>query len=372
MFQLKSGTDTYDFDIDGSVQLAGAAVGTWTTDKTNQIVLTPTAGGAPTVFVVDWLFNNNNQLQILSGGAQVFNFHQGTALPLYSNLKDVLVVQPDSAAPFTFELRGTWAFNANNELTIQLGTQLSTFDGFLQDSSGQFSYHFFDLANPATGNESVLQFPGTWVHTVENGKSVVVLHYDTEDGKGGDFTLPGTINLDPSINEFVYNYDKGTDSFSLQFVGTLHISSDFTISYKLDRDSTASGPETTFSLDAQFNKTDFNGDLELTLKNTAGGSTAITVGGNFTAVLGGNTLDVGFHFTQPASGNTQAFGFNGEFKSKDGSTDLTWDFERSSTSTSVSLSGHFKIGPASIEDRFTLTAANGQITGIHELFGISF
>jgi hypothetical protein len=125
-------------------------------------------------------------------------------------------------------------------------------------------------------------------------------------------------------------------------------------------------------MDAAFNKTDFNGNLELRLKQAAGTGMAITIGGDFTAVLGSDSLTVGFQFTQPASGNSQSFGFDGEFKSKDGSTDLTWNFASNSMSTSVSLDGHFKIGPATMEDRFTLTAANGQVTGINALFGISF
>src|SRR5215469_4694217 len=296
MFQLTSGNDTYDFNIDGSVQLAGASAGTWTTNTTNQIVLTKVAAGGTVPFDVDWLFNNNNQLQVLSGGAPVFNFHSGAALPLYSNNKDVLVVQPDSNASFTFQLRGPWQFSDQNELSITIGKQNSVLDGFLQDTTGQFSYHFFDLASPATGNENVLTFAGTWEPTVVDGKNTLILHYDTEDGKGAVFTLPGSVNLDPSINEFVYNYDKGTNSFSLQFVGTLHVSSDFTVTYKLDVDS-AAGAAPTITLDTRFAKNDFNGNLELSVKDAGGSQQTITIGGDFTAVVGGGSLKVGFHFT---------------------------------------------------------------------------
>ncbi len=372
MFQLTNATNTFDFNIDGSVEQAGAAAGTWTTDTNNQIALTPSDGSAPTIFAVDWLFNNNNQLQIMSSGASVFNFHSGAALPAYSNDKDILIVTPDSAAAFNFQLRGTWNFNAQNLLVLTLGAQSSTFDGFLQDTSGQFSYHFFDLANLAGSNENVLQFPGEWSHTVVDGKSVVVLHYDTADGKGADFTLPGTINLDPSVNEFAYSYDKGTDTFGLQFVGTLHIASDFTITYKLDDESSPSGNGATFSMEAQFVKTNFSGNLDLQLKSAGGTGTTLTIGGDFTAVLGGNTLDVGFHFTQPNSGNAQAFGFNGDFKTSNG-TDLSWDFEMNGPSTAITIDvENFRLGPATIGDKFTLTTQNGQVTAIKELFGIQF
>jgi hypothetical protein len=372
MFELTSGTTAFDFGIDGSVQQGGAPAGNWTTDANNQIVLTPSDGSPATTFAVDWLFNNNNQLQVMSGGAPVFNFNSGAAVPAYSNDKDILIVTPDSGAGFNFQLHGTWNFNNQNLLVLTLGTQQSTLDGFLQDQAGQFSYHFFDLANLATGNENVLQFPGTWTHTNVDGKSVVVLHYDTADGKGADFTLPGNINLDPSINEFAYTYDKGTDTFNLQFVGILHISSDFTVTYSLDDMSSPSGKGFTFKLDTKFVKKNFSGDLDLQLQNATGTGTTLTIGGNFTAVLGGGTLDVGFHFTQPNSGNTQSFGFNGDFVTANGTT-LGWDFEVNGPDETITFDAeNFKLGPFTGSERFKLEAQNGTVVSVQELFGIKF
>src|SRR3954454_21156563 len=113
MFQLTQGADTFSLDITGAVQTGGAPAGQWTTDKTNQIVVTKTDGTTVTI-PVDWAFNTQNQLRLLSIGAEVFNFHGGTALPIYSNLKDVLVAQPDSSAPFTFQLRGVWTFDVHH------------------------------------------------------------------------------------------------------------------------------------------------------------------------------------------------------------------------------------------------------------------
>src|SRR3954451_20548471 len=107
MFQLKKGSQTFDFDITGAVQSGGAPAGNWTTNKSNQILLTHTDGSTD-AFDVAWGFNPDNQLRILTGAAELFNFHAGAALPLYSNQKDVLAVQPDSGAPFSFPLQGTW------------------------------------------------------------------------------------------------------------------------------------------------------------------------------------------------------------------------------------------------------------------------
>jgi hypothetical protein len=83
--------------------------------------------------------------------------------------------------------------------------QKSVLNGFLQDPEGQFSYHFFDLANVAGGNEKVLQFPGNWRHAAENGTPGLNFDDEKEDGTAGTFDLPASINLDPNINEFVYD-----------------------------------------------------------------------------------------------------------------------------------------------------------------------
>src|ERR1044071_3816111 len=105
MFQLTQGSDTYDLDITGAAQSGGNPAGQWTTHKTNQVVLTKT-DGSTVPFDVAGGFHENNQLVVSAGSKPGFNFNGGAALPLYSNQKDVLIVQPDSSAPFTFPLRG--------------------------------------------------------------------------------------------------------------------------------------------------------------------------------------------------------------------------------------------------------------------------
>jgi len=372
MFQLKKGNQTFDFDINGAVQSAGIAAGKWTTNKSNQIVVTH-VDGCTDVFDVAWGFNGSNQLRILSGGNELFNFHATTALPLYSAQKDVLVVQPAAGQPFTFPLRGSWGIDAQHNLTLAIGAQNSTIDGFLQDADSQFSYHFFDLANVAGGNESVLTFPGVWRHATENGVPKLDFDYEKDDGGAGTFDLPAKLDLDPNINEFVYNYDKNSQSFQVQFAGTLHIDSDFKISYRLStQTSSGTGITTTFNIDAMFHKNDFDGDLKLAVRKSNGAPGAeLSLGGSFAPKIGTSTLQVGFNYAQPASGHSQTIGFNGTFKSATG-TDVQWAFTRNSTAMTVDLSTHVVIGSVRTEEKFNLTAQNGHIVGIHALLGIHF
>lgn len=369
MFQLTKDSDTFDFDITGQVQSGGQPAGAWTVNPSNQIVLTRT-DGATVLFDVGWRFNDRNQLGILAGNTEVFNFHSGPAVPLYSSQKDVLVVRPDDQNAFSFLLHATWRLDDQHNLVATINGLESVLDGFLQDPEGQFSYHFFDLVNVA-GNENVLQFPGAWRHAVSgDGKVVLAFDYEKEDGSTGTFELPGNANIDPSFNEFVYDYDKGSNSYRLQFVGTLHVSSDFTITYRLDRQTTS----TTFSLAAAFHQPNFNGNLALALKRTDGSGApgdTLTIGGDFTAVLGAGNLSVGFHFTQPLSGNNQSFGFNGSFVAKN-KNDVTWQFESNSTTMSINVSAHIQLGDVWTEERFKLTTQDGQVVGIQALFGIQF
>lgn len=66
-FQLKSGSDTLAFDIDGSVSAGGAKVGQWTVTPDNKIKVTKTAGGDVAIGV-DWHVNDKNQLELRQSG----------------------------------------------------------------------------------------------------------------------------------------------------------------------------------------------------------------------------------------------------------------------------------------------------------------
>src|ERR1700685_4383222 len=116
-FQLTSNGLTYTFDTAGGVSLGGQAVGSWTTNAANQIVVTLAAGGSP-AFSVVWTFNNKNQLTVGSEHGEIFNFASGGLYNSYSTRDAALVVKPDRAADFTFALNGDWAMTPDHSLTL--------------------------------------------------------------------------------------------------------------------------------------------------------------------------------------------------------------------------------------------------------------
>jgi hypothetical protein len=67
-FQLKSGADTFDFDITGEVSKNGARVGLWTVTPDNTIMLNQDAGGT-VPFDVSWQVNPLNQLELSQANA---------------------------------------------------------------------------------------------------------------------------------------------------------------------------------------------------------------------------------------------------------------------------------------------------------------
>jgi hypothetical protein len=73
-FNLTSGTDTLTCDIAGQVTQGGAAFGTWTVTKDNQISIQPTAGAATSI-PVNWSFSAANELTLAQPGTtNSFNF----------------------------------------------------------------------------------------------------------------------------------------------------------------------------------------------------------------------------------------------------------------------------------------------------------
>jgi hypothetical protein len=77
-FQLKKGTDTFDFDTAGAVSKAGVALGTWSTNDTNQVVISKADGTIP--IDVTWRFNADNHLVLQANGADVFDFSASASL----------------------------------------------------------------------------------------------------------------------------------------------------------------------------------------------------------------------------------------------------------------------------------------------------
>jgi hypothetical protein len=377
-FTLTKGTDKFDFDITGVVSKGGVRIGTWSTDKTNNILVAKDAGGQDS-YTVSWQFNSDNQLTISSSGTAVFNFNSTQGIrPIYFTQNAVLKVRPDQNNAFGFDLRGEWDIDANHDLTLTINGVTSTLDGFIQDPRSRFMYHFFNKQNLM--QESILGFVGQWDFANDDGTPLMKFSYKREDGSTDTFALPKGIVVNRSINQFMYQYNKQNHTFAIQFVGLLQVSEDFKITYAIDRQVSQTGQEqvaaTTFTIDAVLNKQNFSGDIEFSIKKTDGstGSTTIGLSGNFTAKLGATQLQVGFTFSQVRGPNvvTTTFGFNGSLKFASGGQ-IVWAITKNATTLNVTISAaDIKIGAARLDGRLNIVDQNGHIAGVQMLFGVAF
>jgi len=376
-FQLTSAGDTFDFDLAGAVTKAGAPAGKWTTNNTNQIVLTK-MDASTAAFDVTWAFNSDNHLVLQSGGANLVDFNNvDSNQPFYKTANAILIVSPDTGNVFNFQLHGTWDLSDQHDLTFTVNGVKSTITGFIQDPRSRFMYHFFDQQDFT--QESILGFVGSWNSTVTaDGKAMLQFSYALEDGAQGSFNLPAAATFNTSINQFMYEYDKGGQTFRIQFVGELQIDDNFQITYSLDRQGSQGQQQlasTTFKLGAVFTKPDFTGEMQLAITKPDGsaGATTITIGGNFTAQLGTAQLTAGFSFSQIRGGATvsNTVGFNGTLKFQDGGQ-ITWEFAKSATQMSINLQGQIQVGAARVDSRLNLVSQNGQIVGVRAMLGVAF
>ena len=374
-FQLKKGTDTFDLDTSGNVKKAGAALGKWSTNASNQIVVTPSSGTAIPIDVA-WSFNDDNHLILKSGQDKVFDFSGSSAKPVLKTTDAVLQVFPDNTQAFTFNLNGEWDIDENHNLSLTVGGVKSSIKGFIQDPKGRFMYHFFDKQDLT--RESILGFVGAWESfTSADGKPMVRFKYKRANSTEDTFELPGAITVNRTINEFMYEYDKDGQRRRLQFVGSLNINENFQITYTLDR-PVSQGKEqvasTTFTFGTAFRRNDFTGDIELAIKKTDGSAGAsITVAGKFTAVLGPTQLSAGFAFQQVRNGAVvvSTIAFNGSLKLKDNG-EITWEFARNATQMSINLTGQVQVGDFRLDGRLNLKSENGKVAGVKVLLGVAF
>lgn len=383
-FTLKKNQDTYNFDLSGPVKLNGNDAGTWTTNKTNQIVVTK-SGASSVVFDASWQFNQDNHLVLSAGGATVLDFNQVQgSQPFYSTMNGVLNVRPVPGQLFTFQLRGDWAVSNDHLLSITINGVKSVIDGFFFDPRSRFMYHFVDKKNQLAA--SVFGFVGTWESFVDAaGAPRVRFKYQLEpaaDGtaRTGIFELPKGVAINRSNNQLMYQYDRAGQTRQIQFVGTLAVSPDFVITYGIDRQVSGSGAQlvgsTTFSFGAVINKKNFSGDLELIIKKQDGTTGASTIGirGQFRGVHGTTGVQIGFTFEQTRGANkvTTTFGFAGAITMKNGT--IQWTFASNSATKAIALTVNvdIKLGAASLDSSLNITLENGQVASVKFLLGVSF
>ena len=379
--QLSKNADNFVLDPLGTVTINNAAGGTWKTDQTNKIVVTKN-DNTTVSFDVTWEFNTDNQL-VVSAAGKKFNFSEVPGnVPRYETRDAVLVVRPNKNQPFTFELRGDWSMSETHDLTITINGKASTIDGFINDPRSRFMFHFSN--KKALLQSSVLGFVGTWSEFVDpDGQPRLKFVYKRDGQADGEFVLPKGITIDKSMNQLMYEYDKNGNKRRIQLVGTLMISDDFTISYGLDRQTSADGQtqvgSTTFTFNAAFKKKNFTGDLDLAIVKQDGtvGGTTISISGKFTAVIGSASLLAGFTFEQNRAGNktTTTFGFSGKLQFNNNKGSIEWAFTTDNTTTktiTLAINVDINVGAAQIDARLNLQMEGGQMKGVTFFLGVGF
>ena len=379
--QLTKNNDTFVIDPLGTVTINNAPGGKWTTDQTNKIVVTKN-DNTTVSFDVTWEFNSDNQLVVSTAGKK-FNFSELPAnIPRYETRDAVLVIKPNKNKDFSFQLRGDWSLSETHDLTITINGKPSTIDGFINDPRSRFMFHFSN--KKAMLQSSVLGFVGTWSEFVDPaGQPRVKFTYKRDGQPDGEFVLPKGITIDKAMNQLVYEYDKNGNKRRIQFVGTLMVNDDFTITYGLDRQTSGDGQQqvgsTMFTFNAVFTKNNFSGDLDLAIKKQDGsvGATTISISGKFTAVIGSASLLAGFTFEQNRAGNktTTTFGFSGQLQFNNNKGSIEWAFTTDNTTTktiTLAVNVDINIGSTQLDARLNLKMEGGQMKGITFFLGVGF
>jgi hypothetical protein len=364
----------FDLDPKGTV----AQGGRWTTAPDNRIVVVPASGG-PQTFDVAWRFNANNQLVLLSGGTELFNFGADTSMtPRFETRNSVLRMTPHVVNPFSFELRGEWGLTANHDLEFTPhGGALSTITGFVNSPEGKFIFFFGDKTRPLLKHK--LGFVGVW-KTSTAGEGQLAFVFKREDGSVDTFELPGKISVNKTTNQLRYEYQKGGVQ-AIDFEGTLIVSENLTISYHLLRRTSSTGEvvsaETTLSFGAVYQKNDFSGDLELTLTKADGSAskTTLTIAGTFVGVLGKTHVAVGFTFKQVRDGQTVSttFGFAGRVEFAAGQVVFSLQAAGGATrQIALDVGTQIRLGPASVDARLHVNMGASGTQSVTFLLGVQF
>ena len=367
----------FDLDSAGHASQGDQAVGMWKTTPDNRIAVKP-GNGATINIDASWKFNGSNQLVLMSGDQELFNFQANKAIsPRFEMRNSVLRVTPNVLEPFSFELRGEWDLTTKHDLQFTpLGGSTSTITGFINSPESKFIFFFADKQRPLLKHK--LGFVGTWNTTSDPAaKSEVRLTFDykREDGTTDTFELPGGISINRTTNQLRYEYSKNGVQ-AIDFEGTLIVSEDFTISYHLSRRLSSSGEvmvgDTTLSFGAVFVKNKFSGELELTLKKTDGtvGKTTLTIAGKFVGVLGKTNLAVGYQFQQVREGQTvtTTFGFAGTLQFSAGTVQFAFATSNAASRTiELEINADIKLGKAQVDARL-----NVDNKGVTFLLGVKF
>lgn len=380
-FNLKDGADTLELDDNGLVSKAGAAIGTWSANAANQIVINKTAGGQ-TAIAVDWAFDRNNHLTVSQSATQIFDFNaDGPILPGIRTENAVLFIKPDSEKTFEFSLRPTWNITATHDLEMTVNGKASVIDGVISDRTGAFRFRFVDKLNVI--ETFTLLFKGEW-HNEPTGDNpgAVVFTYDiapvdaTHALTKGTFALPNALVVDNNFNVLSYNYQKEGRTKSIQLVGQFSLNN-FELSYAIERKSSSEGQSTTLRFEVDVTGATSAGRVTFALKKTSGAvtSTTFAIGGAYSAKFKDGVLTIGFSFQQQTVAGTttsRALTFTGSLVHKGGTT-FDWELVLAGGKTTISIAAdQIRLGPVTASSAVTVTLQGGDVRAVQALLGFSF
>jgi len=376
-FDLKDGIDTMTLDDAGSVARGGVAIGAWTTNRDNQVVVSG-PDGSQKVIDVGWRFDGNNHLRIDQGGTDVFDVNGDSATqPAFRLDRAVLFVKPDGAQPFEFSLRPTWNLTPQHDLTMTVNGRTSTIDGVISDNKSAFRFNFVDKLEVI--EKFSLVFTGAW-HNEPTGDNpgAVVYDYEIADSANqGRFTLPNKLVVDNNFNVLAYHYDKGTRTRSVQLVGQFQLNGQSELSYSIERRDSADGPSTTLTFDIDVTGATSSGNVTFALKKKDGANagTSLTIGGNYGARFKNGVLTLTFAFRQQTiagSSTLRELMFAGELQ-HNGGPSFAWILSIANGTTTIALAAtDLKLGSATADSKVVVRLKGGEVRSVDAMFGFSF
>lgn len=384
-FKLDKGQDKYEFDVLGTVKKNGADFGKWTTSKNRacQIIATKD-GSAPVTFDVKWRFEEN-ALCIFLDDKLVHNFQKTSAdRPLFTVTEGaVLTVRPVMGEDFVFELRGEWDMTASFDVSLNVNGEVSTIDGFIKNDKSLFKYKFSD-----TRHLYDITFTGKWIGDTDGAGDIPLkFEFEREDKTVDSFSLPAKARFDKTINQFVYEFDKGdgTETTSIRLVGHVSIGKNSSITYSFES-QTEDGKERTrssqFTIDAELKTDKFEGAIEVTyaVKNKNGQTTdrTLSIGGKFSFVKGKAPFQLIFLFEMKKSvtgGVTSSqITFSGTLKLSDDGSSVSWAFTKDANTTKLEIViADIQFKKLDINSKFTIISDNGKhMKTIRFILGVKF
>ena len=376
-FELKSGTQKFTLDDAGSVTKASAAFGTWTTNNTDQIVITKADGGDIKIGV-GWRFDGNNHLCIDQDGTQVFDINgDGSTNPAFRLDRAVLFAKPVGDATFELAIHAKWDLSATHDLQMTAAGVTSTIDGVINDRNSAFRFRFVDKLDII--ETFTLLFKGSWKNSPDPANPAAVIYeYEIADSAApGIFKLPNALVIDNNSLALAYTYDKVGRTQSIQLVGQFSFNN-FELNYAIERKTAAEGTSTTLAFDVDVKGKSADGKIVFALKRTDTGATTTTelaIGGAFTARFKNGVLTVGLAFSQRTINGTVALRtliFTGKLVHK-GGTEFSWELQMANGSTTIAIAAKdIRLGAVTGSTVVTLEMQGGQIKAVRALFGVSF